>query len=117
MADSTSTASAGLAGKQQLSWSMSMNARQTKGADAVQCRQYEAVLENPALLDVKGVAALLGCSARHIYRLSDGGKMPAPVRLGALVRWRRRGGPDTGIDDWIAAGCPSMRAVKGGPGR
>jgi excisionase family DNA binding protein len=57
-----------------------------------------------ALLDVKAVAALLGCSTRHVYRLTDAGRMPAPVRLGALIRWRR-----AEIEEWIAAGCPSMQ--------
>lgn len=56
------------------------------------------------LLDVHGVAALLNCSARHVYRLSDAGKMPAPLKLGSLVRWNR-----TAIEDWIAADCPAVR--------
>ena len=60
-----------------------------------------------SLLDVRAVARLLGCSTRHVYRLSDGGRMPPPVKLGALVRWRRSG-PD-GIEAWIAAGCPAVR--------
>jgi len=59
------------------------------------------------LLDVKAVAATLDCSTRHIYRLSDGGKMPRPLKLGALVRWR-----SNEIHDWIAAGCPSVRSLK-----
>jgi excisionase family DNA binding protein len=54
------------------------------------------------LLDVRAVAAVLQCSPRHVYRLADAGKMPAPIRLGALVRWRR-----TELTDWIAAGCPA----------
>lgn len=62
---------------------------------------------NAELLDVKAVAVLLGCSPRHVYRLSDAGKMPAPVRLSALVRWPRRS-----ILDWIGGGCPVVR-----PGR
>ena len=61
----------------------------------------------PALLDVKGVASLLGgCSTRHVYRLADSGKMPAPVRLGSLVRWR-----SDEIQVWIANGCPTVRHV------
>lgn len=56
------------------------------------------------LLDVQSVAEMLGCSARHVYRLSDAGRMPAPVKLGALVRWNR-----AAVEDWIAAGCPSCR--------
>jgi len=61
--------------------------------------------ESPArLLDVQAVAALLDCSTRHIYRLSDAGRMPAPVKLGSLVRWSK-----LTIEDWIAAGCPNYR--------
>lgn len=60
------------------------------------------------LLDVSEVASLLHCSKRHVYRLSDAGRMPAPVRLGALVRWRR-----AEVLDWIAAGCPSVRTARG----
>ena len=56
----------------------------------------------PALLDVRAVAALLDCSPRHVYRLSDAGRMPAPVRIGALVRWRR-----TELLAWLDAGCPA----------
>ena len=41
------------------------------------------------LLDVKEVASLLNCSARHVYRMSDMGKLPRPMKLGALVRWNR----------------------------
>lgn len=58
----------------------------------------------PALLDKRAVAALLDCSPRHVDRLADAGRMPAPVRIGALVRWRH-----AEILDWIAAGCPSTR--------
>ena len=61
------------------------------------------------LLDVRDVATLLGgCSTRHIYRLADAGLMPRPVKLGALVRWRR-----AELEVWIGAGCPSQQ--PGGP--
>ena len=54
------------------------------------------------LLTVREVAYLLGrCSLRHVYRLSDANRMPRPIKLGALTRWRR-----TEILNWIAAGCP-----------
>jgi predicted DNA-binding transcriptional regulator AlpA len=42
---------------------------------------------------------MLDCSPRHIYQLADCGHMPAPVRVRALVRWRR-----TGLDSWLAVG-------------
>jgi excisionase family DNA binding protein len=62
----------------------------------------------PALLDVSAVARLLGCSVRHVYRLADSGRMPAPVRLGWLVRWPRQA-----IERWIDAGCPPCQQEGG----
>lgn len=59
------------------------------------------------LLDVQGVARLLHCSVRHVYRLADAGKMPRPVKLGALVRWRR-----AELHAWLDAGCPAVRNVR-----
>jgi predicted DNA-binding transcriptional regulator AlpA len=58
--------------------------------------------------DVRAVGEKLFCSTRHVYRLADGGKMPPPLRLGALVRWDL-----DEIDRWIAAGCPSCRKGAG----
>lgn len=60
------------------------------------------------LLDVQAVADMLGCSARHVYRLSDAGRMPGPVKLGSLVPWSA-----TAIREWIDQGCPAVRNVKG----
>jgi excisionase family DNA binding protein len=57
-----------------------------------------------ALLDVRGVAGLLGCSVRHVYRMADGGRMPAPLKLGALVRWRR-----ADLERWLDQGAPVVR--------
>ena len=61
------------------------------------------------LLDVQTVADLLGCSARHVYRMSDSGAMPRPVKLGSLVRWSA-----AAIGEWIDGGCKPVRIVKGG---
>jgi excisionase family DNA binding protein len=65
--------------------------------------------DSPAavLLSVDDVAALLNCSARHVYRLSDAGRLPAPVRLGTLVRWSRHA-----IECWIGEGCPPVRRAS-----
>jgi len=64
--------------------------------------------ETAELLDVRAVAALLGgCSVRHVYRMADAGRMPRPIKLGALVRWRR-----AELLDWLAAGCPPVRSAK-----
>jgi predicted DNA-binding transcriptional regulator AlpA len=68
----------------------------------------------PALLDIDQVSELGVGSTRHIRRMADSGRMPAPVKLGALLRWRvETGDPMTGIRDWIQAGCPSCRQTRG----
>lgn len=59
------------------------------------------------LASIRTVAAMLGCSVRHVRRLADSGRMPAPVRLGALIRWRR-----ADVEQWIASGCPRVRTVS-----
>jgi len=57
-----------------------------------------------AMLDVETVADLLSCSTRHVYRMADAGRMPRPLKLGRLIRWRR-----SAVESWIADGCPSVR--------
>ena len=64
---------------------------------------------NSGLLDVMAMAELLDCSPRHVRRMADSGLMPRPVHIGRLFRWQR-----LEIEKWIAAGCPSCRAAKGG---
>ena len=67
-------------------------------------RKVEVSPCEPALLNVKQVASLLGCSPRTVYRLADGGRIPRRVKIGWLVRRRR-----ADIDQWIADGCPPCR--------
>ncbi len=66
-----------------------------------------AAREPSSLLDVQGVADILRCSTRHVYRLADGGRMPRPFKIGALNRWDR-----AVIARWIAGGCPSCKAAR-----
>lgn len=58
----------------------------------------------PLLLSVDDVASILTMSPSHVYRLADGGKMPRPIKVGALVRW-----PRAEIESWIANGCKPLR--------
>lgn len=58
------------------------------------------------LLDVCDAVTMQHCLYRHMYRLADAGRMPRPLKLGALVRWRR-----ADLLEWITAGC---RPVRGG---
>jgi predicted DNA-binding transcriptional regulator AlpA len=64
---------------------------------------------SPRLIDAREVARRLTCSTKHVWRLRDAGKMPAPIALStAFVRWNSEA-----IDQWIRAGCPPCRK----PGR
>jgi len=71
--------------------------------------QTEEISQRQPLVDIKETSAMLRCSARHIRRLASSGRMPSPLRVGGLVRWRR-----SEIDDWIAGGCssPPKRRAK-----
>ena len=57
-----------------------------------------------AMLTVQDVAEILQCSPRTIYRHADSGRMPAPTKIGALVRWPRKT-----VENWLADGCPNCR--------
>lgn len=68
---------------------------------------YEAMPEAAVLIDVEAVASMLTCSTRHVRRLADSGKMPSPIKLGALLRWRR-----ADIDAWLEGGCRPVRRIS-----
>ena len=49
------------------------------------------------------LAIMLQVSKRTLWRLRSAGKIPRPMRVGGVVRWK--------LDDilqWMAAGCPKM---------
>ncbi len=58
--------------------------------------------EPSLLIDVNRVATLLGCSPRHVWRLSAAHAMPAPHKIGALRRWDR-----AAVEAWVRGGCKS----------
>ena len=55
------------------------------------------------LMKVEQVAERLSVSARHIYRMADGGLMPRPLKLGGVNRWSEQV-----LAAWIADGCPKL---------
>ena len=59
------------------------------------------------LLTVREVAKILDCSPRHVKRMAKGGRMPAPTRLGRLLRW-----DSSKLDAWIADGCPEAGSAR-----
>jgi len=59
------------------------------------------VPESSPLLTAKQVATWLQISERTLWRMRSAGQLPAPLRVGGTVRWRR-----DAIAIWLAAGCP-----------
>lgn len=54
------------------------------------------------LISARELSELLNCSLRHVLNMDSTGRIPRPIRLGKLVRWR--------IDDinaWLESGAPS----------
>jgi predicted DNA-binding transcriptional regulator AlpA len=58
----------------------------------------------PLVLNVSGVAKLLCCSPRHVYKLCDEGRMPRPLKLGGINRWHR-----PIIEKWLSDGAPAVK--------
>ena len=56
------------------------------------------------LITTKEAAAIANVGERSWWRWSRSGQAPAPVKIGAAVRFRRRE-----IWAWIAAGCPAVK--------
>lgn len=75
----------------------------------IEPRRYgtEPVTAQAELLSVKQVATLLGKSQRFIWSLHSRALLPAPVRLGRSVNWKRRE-----IDQWIEWNCPSREEFE-----
>jgi predicted DNA-binding transcriptional regulator AlpA len=54
------------------------------------------------LISVDVLASMIDLSPRTVWRLLSARQIPAPVRIGANVRWRKKE-----ILTWIADGCPA----------
>jgi excisionase family DNA binding protein len=50
------------------------------------------------------IAALLQFSVRHVYDMEAEGRMPCRLPLGRMARWSK-----VTIDEWIVAGCPTVK--------
>jgi predicted DNA-binding transcriptional regulator AlpA len=69
----------------------------------------------PLLIPDTVAAALAGVSRSHWQRLRVQGRLPASVKLGRKVLWRR-----AEVVSWIDAGCPDGRtwaAIQAAAGR
>jgi prophage regulatory protein len=49
------------------------------------------------LVRAKEIAKFLGCTPKHIRKLSERGEFPKPVKAGRLLRWSRQS-----VERWLA---------------
>jgi prophage regulatory protein len=66
----------------------------------------------PYLITPKELAIRLNVSKRTLWRLRSDGRVPPPLRLGGVVRWRL-----DEVQNWIAAGCPAIKSRENNPRR
>jgi predicted DNA-binding transcriptional regulator AlpA len=64
-------------------------------------------LDERALLSAKELARRLGRSVASIYRDWRNNRMPEPIKLGWLTKWRVED-----IDLWIELKCPNRRVFE-----
>jgi len=50
-----------------------------------------------SLIRATEIAAFLGCTPKHIRKLSERGEFPKPVKAGRLLRWSRQA-----VERWLA---------------
>lgn len=55
----------------------------------------------PVVVTAKQLAMMLQISKRTLFRMRSAGRLPKPVRVGGIVRWRLED-----VRNWIANGCP-----------
>jgi len=53
------------------------------------------------LLSARELGRLLGVSRSTVWSWHSGGKIPLPLKIGGVTRWRR-----TEIEQWLQAGAP-----------
>ena len=76
-------------------------------ARSVATKKAETSGEESALVDVKEAARMCSISASMLYKLNVAGQMPAPIKLGTLLRWKRQD-----ILGWIDKGCPTGKPKR-----
>jgi predicted DNA-binding transcriptional regulator AlpA len=53
------------------------------------------------LTDIKGLERMLGRDERSLWRDHSAGRLPRPIKLGGLTKWRV-----AEIREWVEEGCP-----------
>jgi len=67
-------------------------------------------IDDCRMIDIVELSRLTCLSKPTLWRHHEAGLIPAGCKIGRAVRWRlQTGNPQTGILDWLEAGCPPRR--------
>lgn len=55
------------------------------------------------MITARQLAVILQVSTRQVWRMLSARRVPQPIRVGNVVRWRM-----AEIEQWIADGCPQQ---------
>lgn len=55
----------------------------------------------PALMRAPEVATLLAISRPMVYKMTTAGQLPKPVKMGTVLRWRRRDIEAVAAGTWL----------------
>jgi predicted DNA-binding transcriptional regulator AlpA len=62
---------------------------------------------DPLFIPAKKLAAMMNISTRTLWRKLSAKKIPEPVRIGGLPRWRL-----DQVREWINQGCPATNGER-----
>jgi len=68
---------------------------------------YEGDRVEPLLINASQFAGLLQVSSRTLWRMLSAGRLPKPIRVGGIVRWRV-----CEVKGWVAEGCPERSGMQ-----
>jgi excisionase family DNA binding protein len=81
------------------------NQRQRASQHALLGGQKKLPEDKGLLLDTKQVSKLLRVSPRTVFAMQKSGKLPAPIRIGRLVRWSSER-----LQEWALTGGSKLTA-------
>ncbi len=63
--------------------------------------------ERVLLMTSEDVARRLRVSKASLWRMRSTGKLPPPIHIGGIVRWRAED-----VEKWVKDGCPELARPK-----
>lgn len=65
--------------------------------------EFDRPMADQVMITARQLAVILQVSKRQVWRMLSARRVPQPIRVGSVVRWRM-----ADIEQWIADGCPQQ---------